>query len=121
MRRRMNQPLSIPGVRASSIDGELLWDFWYPALLSDEIRGRALTTSTRLDVPLVLGRDSGGKPFALRDVCPHRAFPLSAGPWDGQTAECTSPGWRFSPHPGRAPHIPLTPPDPPLPPALPSS
>jgi hypothetical protein len=29
-----NQPLSIPGVTASNIDGELLWGFWYPALRS---------------------------------------------------------------------------------------
>jgi phenylpropionate dioxygenase-like ring-hydroxylating dioxygenase large terminal subunit len=75
----MNQPLSIPGVTASNGDGELLWGFWYPALRSDGIRGRALATSTRLNVPLVLGRDAAGKAFALRDVCPHRAFPLSAG------------------------------------------
>jgi phenylpropionate dioxygenase-like ring-hydroxylating dioxygenase large terminal subunit len=75
----MNQPQSIPGVTASSIDGELLWGFWYPALPSDEIRGHALATSTRLEVPLVIGRGADGKVFALRDVCPHRAFPLSAG------------------------------------------
>src|SRR6202521_4253790 len=69
----MNQPQSIPGVTASSIDDELLWGFWYPALRSDEIRGRALATSKRLEVPLVIGRDALGKAFALRDVCPHRA------------------------------------------------
>jgi phenylpropionate dioxygenase-like ring-hydroxylating dioxygenase large terminal subunit len=78
MRTSMNQPLSIPGVTASSIDSELPWGFWYPALRSDELRGRALATSTRLEVPLVLGRDAAGKAFALRDVCPHRAFLLSA-------------------------------------------
>jgi phenylpropionate dioxygenase-like ring-hydroxylating dioxygenase large terminal subunit len=74
----MNQPRSIPGVTASNIDGELLWGFWYPALRSEEIHGRALATPTRLEVPLVIGRDSAGKAFALRDVCPHRAFLLSA-------------------------------------------
>src|ERR1700758_5507591 len=79
---------SIAGVTAPSIDGELLWGFWYPALRSDEIPGRELATSTRLDVPLVIGRDAAGKTFALRDVCPHRAFPLSAGHSDGQTVEC---------------------------------
>jgi len=35
----MSQPLSIPGVTDSSIDGELLWGFWYPALRGDELRG----------------------------------------------------------------------------------
>ena len=102
----MNQRLPIPGVTASSIDGELLWGFWYPALRSDEIRGRALATSTRLEVPLVLGRDAAGKAFALRDVCPHRAFPLSAGQCDGQTVECTYHGWRFDAHTGQCREIP---------------
>ncbi len=102
----MNQPQSIPGVTASSIDGELLWGFWYPALPSDEIRGHALATSTRLEVPLVLGRDTAGKPFALRDVCPHRAFPLSAGHCDGKTVECTYHGWRFDAHTGQCREIP---------------
>src|ERR1700674_2469144 len=102
----MNQSQSIPGVTASSIDGELLWGFWYPALRSDEIRGRALVTSTRLEVPLVLGRDASGKAFALRDVCPHRAFPLSAGQCDGQTVECAYHGWRFDAHTGQCREIP---------------
>jgi hypothetical protein len=53
--------MSIPGVTASSVDGELLWGFWYPALRSDDLRGRALVTSTRMDVPLVLGRDAAGR------------------------------------------------------------
>ena len=102
----MTQPLSIPGVTASSIDGELLWGFWYPALRSDELRGRALVTSTRMEIPLVLGRDVAGKAFALRDVCPHRAFPLSAGKCDGQTVECTYHGWRFDAHTGQCREIP---------------
>src|SRR6202521_2027626 len=102
----MNQSLSIPGVTASSIDGELLWGFWYPALRSDELRGRALVTSTRMEVPLVLGRDAAGKAFAMRDVCPHRAFPLSAGQCDGQTVECAYHGWRFDAHTGQCREIP---------------
>src|SRR5260221_11253114 len=102
----MTQPLSVSGVTASNIDGELLWGFWYPALRSDELRGRALVTSTRLDVPLVIGRDAAGKTFALRDVCPHRAFPLSAGHCDGQTVECTYHGWRFDAHTGQCRQIP---------------
>src|SRR5258708_37874211 len=102
----MNQPLSIPGVTASSIEGELLWGFWYPALRSEELRGRALVTSMRMEIPLVLGRDAGGTAFALRDVCPHRAFPLSAGSCDGQTVECTYHGWRFDAHTGQCREIP---------------
>jgi len=103
---KMSQPLSIPGATAASIDGELLWGFWYPVLRSGELRGHALTTSTRLEVPLVLGRDAAGKPFVLRDVCPHRAFPLSAGQCDGQTVECAYHGWRFDAHTGQCREIP---------------
>jgi phenylpropionate dioxygenase-like ring-hydroxylating dioxygenase large terminal subunit len=59
-----------------------------------------------MEVPLVLGRDAAGKAFALRDVCPHRAFPLSAGSCDGQTVECTYHGWRFDAHTGQCREIP---------------
>jgi phenylpropionate dioxygenase-like ring-hydroxylating dioxygenase large terminal subunit len=106
LRMGMNPPLSIPGVTASNIDGEFLWGFWYPALRSDELRARALVTSTRMEIPLVLGRDAAGKAFALRDVCPHRAFPLSAGSCDGETVECTYHGWRFDAHTGQCREIP---------------
>jgi phenylpropionate dioxygenase-like ring-hydroxylating dioxygenase large terminal subunit len=85
---------------------EFLWSFWYPVLRSNLIRGRRLVTSTRLEVPLVLGRDAGGKPFALRDVCPHRAFPLSLGRYDGQTVECAYHGWRFDAHTGQCRFVP---------------
>lgn len=102
----MSQTLSTTGITASSLDSDLLWGFWYPALRSKELRGRTLVTSTRMDVPLVLGRDAAGKAFALRDVCPHRAFPLSAGSCDGQTVECTYHGWRFDAHTGQCREIP---------------
>jgi phenylpropionate dioxygenase-like ring-hydroxylating dioxygenase large terminal subunit len=88
------------------IGDEFLRGFWYPVLRGNQIRGRRLVTSTRLEVPLVLGRDPAGKPFALRDVCPHRAFPLSLGRYDGETVECTYHGWRFDAHTGQCRHIP---------------
>src|SRR6266851_1240682 len=57
-------------------DPGFLWDFWYPAVRSTEITGRKLATAMLLEVPLVLGRTSRGKAFALRDSCPHRGMPL---------------------------------------------
>ena len=69
--------------QSSSHASEMLWEFWYPALRSAQLRGRKLTRAMLLDVPLALGRDSTGKSFALRDICPHRAFPLSFGEFDG--------------------------------------
>jgi phenylpropionate dioxygenase-like ring-hydroxylating dioxygenase large terminal subunit len=84
----------------------MLWGFWYPALRSDQLRGRKLERAMLLEVPLVLGRDSTGKPFALRDVCPHRAFPLSFGRFDGASVECAYHGWQFDAHTGQCRHIP---------------
>jgi len=91
--------------------GEMLWGFWYPALRSEEVRGRRLVRAMLLDVPLVLGRDSQGKPFALRDVCPHRAFPLSFGQFDGANVECAYHGWQFDAHTGQCREIPSLTPD----------
>jgi phenylpropionate dioxygenase-like ring-hydroxylating dioxygenase large terminal subunit len=86
--------------------GDMLWGFWYPALRSAQSHGRKLERTTLLEVPLVLGRDSAGKPFALRDVCPHRAFPLSFGQFDGTSVECAYHGWQFAAHTGQCRHIP---------------
>src|SRR5260370_39900632 len=60
----------------------------------------------RIVVPLVIVLDAACKAFALRDVCPHRAFPLSAGHCDGHTVECTYHGWRFDAHTGQSREIP---------------
>ena len=90
---------------------EMMWRFWYPALRSKQVRGRKLVRAMLLDVPLVLGRDAAGKAFALRDVCPHRAFPLSFGQFDGATVECAYHGWRFEAHTGQCRAIPSLTPD----------
>jgi len=99
-----SEPLSASG--ASQGGDEFLWGFWYPVLRSNRIHGRRLVTSTRLEVPLVLGRDAAGRPFALRDVCPHRAFPLSLGHYDGQAVECAYHGWQFDAHTGQCRMVP---------------
>src|SRR6202041_349982 len=85
---------------------EMMWKFWYPALRTDQVQRHKLVRAMLLDVPLVLGRDTAGKPFALRDVCPHRAFPLSFGRFDGASVECAYHGWQFDAHTGQCRHIP---------------
>src|SRR6202140_2334342 len=87
-------------------DVGFLWDFWYPALRSTEIVGSRLATAMLLEVPLVLGRASGGKAFAMRDACPHRGIPLSYGHFDGQAVECSYHGWKFDACSGRCLEIP---------------
>ena len=93
-------------LKSSDPTSDMLWGFWYPALRSDLLRARKLERAMLLEVPLVLGRDSTGKPFALRDVCPHRAFPLSFGRFDGASVECAYHGWQFDAHTGQCRHIP---------------
>jgi phenylpropionate dioxygenase-like ring-hydroxylating dioxygenase large terminal subunit len=85
---------------------EMLWGFWYPALRSDQLIGHNLKRAMLLEVPLAVERDAAGKPFALRDVCPHRAFPLSFGRFDGASVECAYHGWQFDAHTGQCRHIP---------------
>src|SRR5215475_11318574 len=87
-------------------DAGFLWDFWYPALRSEEIRGKKLATAMLLEVPLVLGRASDGRAFAMRDSCPHRGIPLSYGRFDGKTLECSYHGWRFDACTGQCVEIP---------------
>jgi phenylpropionate dioxygenase-like ring-hydroxylating dioxygenase large terminal subunit len=94
------------GEPAREADPGFLWDFWYPAARSTEIRGRKLVTAMLLEVPLVLGRTSNGQAFAMRDSCPHRGLPLSYGHFDGQTLECSYHGWRFEACTARCVEIP---------------
>jgi phenylpropionate dioxygenase-like ring-hydroxylating dioxygenase large terminal subunit len=87
-------------------DAGFLWDFWYPALRSEQIRGRKLATGMLLEVPLVLGRTAEGKSFAMRDTCPHRGIPLSYGRFDGQNVQCSYHGWEFDACTGKCVLIP---------------
>jgi len=88
------------------MDAGFLWDFWYPALRSTEVRGDQLKTAMLLEVPLVLGRTAEGKAFAMRDSCPHRGIPLSHGRFDGKAVECSYHGWKFEACSGRCVEIP---------------
>ena len=91
---------------AQQTDLGFLWDFWYPAIRSDKIIGRNLATATLLEVPLVIGRTSEGKTFAMRDSCPHRGIPLSYGHFDGKNLQCSYHGWEFDACSGRCVLIP---------------
>ena len=84
----------------------LIYDDWYPALRSDKLRGKTLCTAMLLDLPLVLGRRTDGKIFAMRDSCPHRGIPLSHGWFDGEHVTCRYHGWEFEPCSGQCAAIP---------------
>ncbi|HEV2577621.1 MAG TPA: Rieske 2Fe-2S domain-containing protein [Acidobacteriaceae bacterium] len=83
---------------------EFIYDDWYPALRTDTLREPR--TTTLLNIPLLVGRKRDGALFALRDLCPHRGIPLSAGWFDGETVQCKYHGWRFEPCTGQCEEIP---------------
>jgi phenylpropionate dioxygenase-like ring-hydroxylating dioxygenase large terminal subunit len=87
-----------------------LTDMWYFAATSAEVRAGAQFRRVILGEPVLVGRTQGGQAFAMRDICPHRAVPLSAGrqvDTDGQpTVECPYHGWRFGAADGVCRHMP---------------
>ena len=83
---------------------DFIYNDWYPALRTDTLHGPR--TTTLLNIPLLIGRKRDGSLFALRDLCPHRGIPLSAGWFDGDTVQCKYHGWRFEPCSGRCEEIP---------------
>ncbi|WP_395671358.1 Rieske 2Fe-2S domain-containing protein [Phenylobacterium sp.] len=77
-----------------------LTDVWYVVGLASDFRPGKLARRRFLGEPLMLGRSPKGEIFALRDICPHRAAPLSAGRFRTEdsgveTVECPYHGWRF--------------------------
>jgi phenylpropionate dioxygenase-like ring-hydroxylating dioxygenase large terminal subunit len=74
----------------------LLREAWYYAVPSKKLRRGKTLAKIMLGEPILLGRDRDGAAFALRDLCPHRAMPLSLGRFDGREIECCYHGWRFA-------------------------
>lgn len=95
-----------PEPQVQTTDSVMLFDFWYPALRSRGIAGRRLSKAMLLGIPLVLGRTSSGRLFAMRDSCPHRGIPLSCGFFDGRQLECCYHGWKFDAVSGQCTEIP---------------
>src|SRR6266550_6910864 len=87
-------------------DSLMLTGFWYRALPSNHVKRGQLQKAMLLEIPLVIGRDRSGQPFALRDACPHRGMPLSCGRFDGEQVECSYHGWRFDAQSGQCQLIP---------------
>jgi phenylpropionate dioxygenase-like ring-hydroxylating dioxygenase large terminal subunit len=87
-------------------DERFLRNFWYPALLSAQIARGKMRRAMLLGIPLVVGRDAQGHPFAMRDSCPHRGMPLSYGHLDGKSLECAYHGWKFDVSSGQCIEVP---------------
>jgi len=74
---------------------EVLSDVWYLVSSSAELKPKETQSLVINGTSLVLGRDEDGIAFCLRDLCPHRAVPLSEGNYDGKRIECCYHGWQF--------------------------
>ena len=73
-----------------------LKDFWYVACTSAELGARKPLGRTVLGVPIVLFRNAGGEPAALRDRCLHRNARLSCGDvLAGGRLGCPYHGWTY--------------------------
>ncbi|HTK34640.1 MAG TPA: aromatic ring-hydroxylating dioxygenase subunit alpha [Caulobacteraceae bacterium] len=77
-----------------------LFGLWYVAGLSTDLKPGRLARFEILGEPVLLGRDRTGRVYALRDICPHRAAPLSAGQLTrdqtgAETVQCSYHGWMF--------------------------
>ncbi|MBD2132242.1 aromatic ring-hydroxylating dioxygenase subunit alpha [Sphaerospermopsis sp. FACHB-1094] len=75
----------------------LLRNLWYYALPSHLLKPGKMVSRIFLGEPVLLMRNKEGQVFAVRDICPHRAVPLSCGRFNGQEVECCYHGWRFNP------------------------
>jgi len=82
-----------------------LLGFWYPALLGREVKPGRMKAQLLLGMPLVICRHREGRLAAFRDICPHRAMPLSFGHFDGDRLECAYHGWQYDME-GKCRHIP---------------
>jgi phenylpropionate dioxygenase-like ring-hydroxylating dioxygenase large terminal subunit len=87
---------------ATAFGKGFLRDAWYFAALASDVKPAALARWVILGEPVLLGRTRSGQVFALRDICPHRAAPLSAGrlvvdQGGAEAVECPYHGWTFRP------------------------
>jgi phenylpropionate dioxygenase-like ring-hydroxylating dioxygenase large terminal subunit len=87
-----------------------LKNLWYLAFHGSSLKAGKLTGKEMLGEKIVFGRDEQGKPFALRDNCPHRGVPLSGGWFKDYTIQCCYHGWQFDTN-GACKGIPALPPD----------
>ena len=88
-----------PNARAGFGQGFVL-DAWYFAALGTALKPGKLQRYEILGEPVLIGRTLAGTAYGLRDICPHRAAPLSAGRLTrddagAEAVECPYHGWLF--------------------------
>ena len=108
-------PISAAAVPLTGPPATLIYNDWYPAMRSEALEGKRMSTAMLMGIPLVLGRREDGQLFAMRDLCPHRGIPLSCGWFDGKALTCKYHGWVFEPVSGKCMEIPSLTKDDPFP------
>ena len=91
-----------------------LRSFWHPVALEADVPDGSPLAFTLLGERWLVAR-LGDDLVAMRDRCPHRMVPISAGRVVDGTIECPYHGYRFGPD-GRATRIPALDADVPIPP-----
>ena len=79
----------------SGVGTWLLKNIWYYAVPAKSLKRGKTITKVMLNEPVLIGRDKDGKPFAVRDICPHQGVPFSKGSFDGESIKCCFHGWCF--------------------------
>jgi len=85
---------------------DFVFDIWYFSGLATDLRKGQMLRREIAGEPICLGRRENGTLFAMRDICPHRAAPFSAGCQKDGTVECPYHGWRFGTEDGACKEIP---------------
>ena len=80
-------------------------DIWYFAGLVSDLPRSGLMRVVIAGEPVCVGMKDG-QLFAVRDICPHRAAPFSAGRVVDGCVECPYHGWRFDADTGACQSIP---------------
>lgn len=71
-------------------------DLWYMVALSASLKPGRMRREMLLGEPVLIGRGRDGAVFAMRDICPHRGVPLSAGKiLPNGAVQCPYHGWEF--------------------------
>ena len=77
--------------------GDLLRQYWMPALLSEDLLGAPAVRVRLVGEDLVAFRDGTGAVGLLAEHCPHRGASLYFGRNEGDGLRCVYHGWKFRP------------------------
>ena len=95
--RRLPHARSVEAVAAApAAEASASFDYrWYAVGFSEHLREDEVFPMRLWGEPMVLYRQPDGQAVCVRDVCPHRAAPLSMGDLEGGVLRCFYHGWAF--------------------------